>query len=210
MMMQQTPEWHAARLGKLTASRYSDAMSKTKTGWGAMRERYIAELVTERLTGISYPSYVSPEMRWGTETQPLAMAAYSFLRDVDVTEVGFVDHPRIAMSGASPDGLIGDDGLVEFKCPATHTHVSILRGAPIPIEYVMQMQWQLICTGRQWCDWVSFDPRLLIELQMHIRRVRLLPTAAAIVMERDAVLFLENVSRVHEELEGMRYRKEAA
>jgi putative phage-type endonuclease len=208
--MQQTPEWFEARLGKLTASRYSDAVAKTRSGWGVSRERYLAELVTERLTGLPYPSFQSSDMKWGNEMQPRAAAEYSFLRDVDITEVGFVPHPTIEMSGASPDGLIGDDGLIEIKCPATHTMIGYLRGAATPIEYILQIQWQLICTGRQWCDLVVYDPRLPVRLQMLIRRIRRLEDPVIATMEENARDFLDEVALAHEELEIMRQQKEAA
>ena len=97
-------------------------------------------------------------MQRGIDTEPEARAQYAFLADVDVVEVGFVQHPTIEMAGASPDGLVGDYGLVEIKCPDTHTHIRTLDGASIDGKYVTQMMWQMACTGRNWCDWVSYDP----------------------------------------------------
>ena len=211
--LQQTPEWYADRVGKLTASRYGDAMMKQKNGdWYASRERYKAELVIERMNNAPYPSFQTLDMRWGTDTAPQALAVYELLRDVDIVEVGFVPHPAIPMSGASPDGLVGDDGLVEIKCPASHTHLMtrVLK-APIPIEYVQQMQWQLICTGRKWCDWISFDPRInAIELQIEIRRVTLVEDAVVEIMERQARDFLDEVSRLHDQAQAERWLKQEA
>lgn len=171
MIEQGTPEWHAMRNGKLTASRLADAIAKTKTGWGASRPNYCAELVAERLTGVPADKFISGPMQWGKECEPQAKAAYRFYTGQRIEPIAFVDHPWIAMSGASPDGLIGDDGLIEIKCPNTATHISTLLGAPIDPAYILQMQWQMACTGRAWCDWVSFDPRMPEDMSLHIERV---------------------------------------
>ena len=171
MSEQGTPEWFAARLGKVTASRVADVIAKTKTGWGASRANYMAELIAERLTGVPAEKYTNGAMQWGTDTEPQARAAYSFYAETDVTEVGFIEHPRIPLTGASPDGLIGVDGLVECKCPNTATHLDTLLGGEIPAKYITQMQWQLACTEREWCDWVSYDPRLPGSMQLFVKRV---------------------------------------
>jgi len=168
---QGTIEWLRQRAGKVTASRIADLMAKTKTGWGASRENYKAQLVAERLTGEPAESFTNAAMQWGTEKEPEARNAYSFRYDVDVVEVGMIDHPVIAMTGASPDGLIGADGMVEFKCPNTATHISTLLGGEIPGKYRLQMLWQMACTGRQWNDFVSYDPRLPEEMRMFVRRL---------------------------------------
>lgn len=170
-MEQGSPEWFAARLGKVTASRVSDVIARTKTGWGASRGNYMAELIAERLTGTPAPSYVNGAMQWGIDTEPQARAAYEFFTDATVDPVGFVPHPKIADSGASPDGLIGNAGLAEFKCPNTSTHIDTLLGGSVPAKYVVQMHWQMACTGRQWCDFVSFDPRLPSDLSLFVKRV---------------------------------------
>lgn len=169
--LQGTPEWHQARLGKVTASRVADVVSRTKNGYGASRANYMAELIAERLTGTPAPDYVSAAMQWGLDKEPDARIAYELFYGYEVSPVGFVDHPHIAMTGASPDGLIGDDGLVEFKCPNTATHIDALLGAPIEKKYLLQMQWQMACTGRRWCDYVSYDPRLPTEMQLLVQRV---------------------------------------
>jgi putative phage-type endonuclease len=170
-MMQGSPEWYAARLGKVTASRIADLMARTKTGWGASRANYMAEMLVERLTGQPADGYESPAMRWGTEQEPFARAAYEFRTDTDVALVGFVAHPTIAAAGASPDGLVGDAGQVEIKCPNTATHIDTLLAGSIPQKYVDQMQWQMACTGRAWCDFVSFDPRMPESMRLWVQRV---------------------------------------
>src|SRR5689334_1396302 len=135
MIQQGTPEWHAQRLGKVTASRLSDALAKTKNGWGASRANYMAQLAAERLTGQPQESFTNAAMQWGVDTEPHARAAYEFHTDATVEPVGFVDHPVIEMTGASPDGLVGADGLVEIKCPNTATHIETLLGSSAPSKY---------------------------------------------------------------------------
>jgi putative phage-type endonuclease len=171
MMDQGTEEWFTIRIGKVTASRVADVIAKTKTGYSASRDNYMAQLVCERLTGQKGESFSNAAMQHGTETEPLARAAYEALRDVLVDEVGFVPHPSIIMAGASPDGLVGDDGLLEIKCPNTATHIETLLSQSVPGKYNTQMQFQMACTGRQWCDFVSFDNRLPDELQLFVKRV---------------------------------------
>jgi putative phage-type endonuclease len=172
MIPHRTPEWWAARLGRLTASRIHDATARIKTGWGASRANYRAELVVERMTGIPTEHYVSPAMQWGIDTEAEARAAYAFERNVAVIDAGFIEHPTIPMAGASPDGLVGDDGLVEFKCPLTAQHIDVLLGGAIPDKYVKQMLWQLACCPeRKWVDWVSYDPRMPPEMRLFIWRL---------------------------------------
>lgn len=172
MIEQRSEEWFAARCGKLTASKLSDAIAKTKSGWGASRANYRAELVAQRLTGVCPDGFKSSAMQWGIDNEPLARMAYEFATDNEVQEVGFLDHPRIGMAGASPDGLIGDDGMVEIKCPNTATHIDFILGrAKVPTKYLIQMQWQMACAGRHWVDYVSFDPRLPPELRLKIERI---------------------------------------
>lgn len=168
---QGTEEWKKQRLGKATASKISDIVAKTKTGWGASRANYAAQLIAERLTGIAQESYTNSAMQWGTDTEPKARENYSMLNGVTIEECGYIQHPRIKDSGASPDGLIGTDGLIEIKCPQTATHLEALLGEPIERKYLLQMQWQMACTERKWCDFVSFDPRMPFELQMKVIRV---------------------------------------
>ena len=169
-MEQRTEEWFAARLGKVTASRVADVVAKTKSGYSASRENYMAQLICERLTGKPTEGFSNAAMEWGTQTEPQARAAYSAKTGELVEEVGFIDHPAITGSGASPDGLVGE-GCVEFKCPNTATHLEYLLVGKPPEKYVTQMQWQMACTGAAWCDFVSYDPRLPEHLQMLIVRV---------------------------------------
>jgi putative phage-type endonuclease len=171
MTEQGSPEWLAERLGKLTASRFSDAIAKTKSGWGASRSNLMGELIAERLTGVSAERFANGAMQWGTATEPEARAAYEFRTDQEVLEVGFIPHPKIAMSGASPDGYVGDDGLVEIKAPLTATHIETMLGQSVPSKYVTQMMWQMSCTRRKWCDFVSYDPRLPESMRMFVKRV---------------------------------------
>jgi len=171
MMEQGTEEWFTIRIGKVTASRVADVIAKTKTGYSATRDNYMAQLVCERLTGQKGDSFTNAAMQHGTDTEPLARAAYEALQDVLVDEVGFVPHPSIEMAGASPDGLVGEDGLIEIKCPNTATHIETLLSQSVPGKYNTQMQFQMACTGRQWCDFVSFDNRLPEELQLFVTRV---------------------------------------
>ena len=171
MMDQGSESWFQVRIGKVTASRVADVIAKTKTGYSATRDNYMAQLICERLTGLKSESFTNAAMQHGTDTEPLARAAYEALKDVLVDEVGFVPHPTIEMAGASPDGLVGDDGLLEIKCPNTATHIETLISKVVPGKYNTQMQFQMACTGRQWCDFVSFDNRLPTELQLFVKRV---------------------------------------
>ncbi|MFN4296756.1 MAG: lambda exonuclease family protein [Brevundimonas sp.] len=171
MIEQGSDAWHDARRGKVTASRVADVIAKTKSGYAASRANYLAELLCERLTGDTAPSFMNDAMRWGTEKEPEARAAYAFRTDAEVEQIAFVDHPRISMAGASPDGLIGTDGLLEIKCPQTSTHLETLASGKPAAKYVTQMQWQLACTGRDWCDFVSYDPRLPENLRFFLTRI---------------------------------------
>ncbi len=169
---QRSPEWFQQRLGKATASRIADVVATTKSGYSTKRANYAAELVTERLTGVQAERYQNDAMRWGTEKEPLAKDALEFYRGYSVEEVGFVPHPKIDQSGASPDGLVGSDGLVEIKCPLqTAIHIETLLKQNVDGGYLTQMQWQMACTGRRWCDYVSFDPRLPANMQLFTKRV---------------------------------------
>ena len=157
MIEHGTPEWEAARLGKLTASRCHDALATLKSGnWAATRRKYMIELVSERLTGMRADPYLYGPMLWGVETEPAAIAAYAKGRGVGVTKSGFIQHPIFPMSGASPDGFVGDDGMLEVKCPETATHVATLIEREIPEKYLMHM---------------SYDPRMPSKFRAAIIRV---------------------------------------
>jgi putative phage-type endonuclease len=197
-MEQRTEEWFEARLGKVTASRVADVIAKTKSGYSASRSNYMAELICERLTGKQGDFFQSTAMAWGTNTEPAARAAYSAASGALVTEVGFVSHALIEMAGASPDGLIDDDGLVEIKCPNTATHIDTILSQEAPSKYIPQMQWQMACTGRQWCDFVSFDPRMPEDMQLFITRVPRNP-AMIDLLEREVRSFLfELDQKIHD------------
>jgi putative phage-type endonuclease len=170
MEQRENPAWWAARLGKVTASRVADVVAKTKSGYSASRQNYLADLIVERLTGQKASNFSNAAMDWGVEQEPAARAAYSARTGELVEEVGFIDHPTIAMSGASPDGFVGE-GCVEYKCPNTATHLEYLLAGKPPEKYVTQMQWQMACTGKTFCEFVSYDPRLPEHLQMLIVRV---------------------------------------
>ena len=177
MIEQRTEEWFQQRLGKVTASRISDVIAKTKTGVSTSRQNYLVQLVSERLTGKKGDSFVNQAMLDGIERESAARALYMLNRDVSVTEVGFFDHPVINNSGASPDGAVNAEedgkyaGLIEIKCPIETTHTNTLMSKSVPSKYIPQMQWQLACTNASWVDFVSYNPNFPPELQLFIARV---------------------------------------
>jgi putative phage-type endonuclease len=170
---QNTQEWFAIRCGKVTASRIADIIATTKSGYSASRANYEAQLICEILTGKPAESFTNAAMAWGTETEPLARAQYELKTGNMVNQIGFVVHPKIEQAGASPDGLVDNDGLIEIKCPNTSTHLDTLLSQKVPSKYITQMTWQMLCTGRKWCDFVSYDPRLPDNLQLFIQRIEL-------------------------------------
>ncbi len=186
---QGSPEWHKARAGRVTASKIADLTARTKTGFSTSRANYMADLIAERLTGAVAEGFTNAAMQWGTEKEPEARAAYAFFIDADVKEIGFVIHPTIDASGCSPDGLVGSDGMVEIKCPNTATHLDTLLGGTVPEKYLKQMQWQMRCCDRAWCDFVSYDPRLPARMQLFVQRV---PRDDAMLaeIEREVMAFL--------------------
>ena len=170
MIEQGSTEWHLQRLGKVTASRVADVLSKGKSGESASRKNYRTELVVQRLTGVPGESFTNAAMEWGTKTEPLARIAYEAEMGVFVNQESFVEHPTIANFGCSPDGVIGD-GLIEIKCGNSSTHIDWMLDGKPPAKYIPQMQCQMAVTGRQWCDFVSFDPRLPDDLQLFVVRL---------------------------------------
>ncbi len=208
MLEQRTPEWLAERCGKVTASCIYKVMAKTKTGYGADRANYHAQLVAERLTGTPAESFTNSAMQWGIDTEAQARAMYALETGEAVNETGFHPHPLIDWSGASPDGLVGGKGLVEIKCPNTATHIATLTGAAIDRKYLLQMQWQMACAERDWCDFASFDPRLPPEMQLHIRRVER-DDDLLLEIETEVSAFLAEVAATVEKLTAL-YRAEAA
>lgn len=210
MIVQGSPEWFAQRVGKLTASRMADVLATTKTGPSASRKNYIAQLVAERMTRQRAESFSNAAMAWGTEHEPLARAEYEILTDYSVEQVSFVDHPDIEWCGASPDGLVLDSGLVEIKCPNTATHIEYLLSGEAPAKYQPQMLLQLACTGREWCDFVSYDPRMPDEHRLFV--VRFEPKRVEILaVEQAAIEFLAEVEQVIQRLNNrFNQEKEAA
>ena len=208
-IIQSTPEWFAIRCGRVTASRVADVVAKTKTGWGASRANYMAELIAERLTGEPAEKFSNAAMQWGTEKEPEARAAYEFRTNAEVVQVGFVEHPSIPMTGASPDGLVDVPGLLEIKCPSTATHLDTLLSQTVPGKYITQVQWQMACTGREWCDFVSYDPRLPESMRVFIKRV---PRDAELIasLEKEVSDFLSELDAKLAQLVAIYERREAA
>ena len=201
MIEQRTPEWFAERLGKITASRIADVVGKTKSGsYGAARKNYMAELLCQRLTGQQEEKFTSAAMQHGTDTEPAARAMYMLETGTDGTETGFIPQPSLVMRGASPDGLVGEDGLIEIKCPNTATHLEFLQNRKPKHEYLLQMQWQMACTGRQWCDFVSYDDRLPEKLAYRCIRI---PRDNKLIadLEEEAVKFLTELDETVRQLE---------
>lgn len=208
-VIQGSPEWFAQRLGKVTASRLADVMAKGKgSAEAATRATYRAELVAERLTGKAAEGFTNAAMKWGTDCEPLARAAYEAEYGLLVTETGMVAHPHIPMSGASPDGFVSIDGLIEIKCPETKGHIDTILSGEAPTKYIPQMQWQMACTGRAWCDFVSFDPRMPEDMKLFVKRVPRDDKRIA-ELEDEVVAFLAEVSDTVARLEKL-YRQEAA
>jgi putative phage-type endonuclease len=205
-MEQGTEEWRLARCGKVTASRVADIIAKTKSGYSTSRANYMAELICERLTGVPTEGFVSGAMQHGIATEPMARSAYENFSGALVMETGLVPHQTIPMAAASPDGLIGSDGLVEIKCPITATHIETLLGQSTPGRYVTQMQWQMACTGRKWCDFVSFDPRMPENMQLFVERIARNDETISL-LEREVMMFLgeldEKVGQLKEKYNGI-------
>lgn len=203
MIQQGSPEWFAQRMGKVTASRVADVIAKTKTGYSTSRENYMVELALERITNTRQESYVNDAMKWGTDNEPLARAAYEARTGELVDEVPMIEHPVIAMCGASPDGLVGDHGLLEIKCPNSATHIKTLRSQKPEGKYITQMAWQMACTGRLWCDFVSFDPRMPQGLQFFTTRI-VRDNKLISELETEVSKFLKEVDAMVEELKAMK------
>ncbi|WP_300396339.1 lambda exonuclease family protein [Henriciella sp.] len=209
-MIQGSDEWLRARAGSLGASQVHGAIKTIKSGgYAATRKDTLFQLVAERLTGEPTETFTSTAMQWGKDTESQARAAYTFLRNIAVQEEGLVRHPHIKGTHASPDGLVMDTGLLEIKCPNTAQHVDFLRTRSIKDEYLTQMQWQMACTNREWCDFASFDPRLPPELQISVKRV---PRDDKFIAETEAAVeeFLEEVAATEAELRGMMDAEAAA
>lgn len=208
-IIQGSDEWRAIRLGKVTASRVSDVMAKVKSGPSASRSNYMAELIAERLTRTAGERFQTPAMAWGNEQESVARQRYAFDHDTEVDLVGFVPHPTISMAGASPDGLVGANGLVEIKAPNTATHIETLISGTIPGKYQIQMLWQMACDpAREWCDFVSFDPRLPPHMEKFQRRF-MRDNERIAEMEREVTTFLAEMDAKIEALEAAVLREVA-
>lgn len=206
---QGSEQWLRDRLGHLTASRMADVLATTKSGPAASRKNYMAQLVAERLTGVRQESFTNSAIEWGTSHEPLARAEYEILRDCFVEQDGFIKHPTIEWCGASCDGFVGDDGLIEIKAPNTATHIDYLLSKKPPAKYIPQMALQLACTGRKWCDFVSYDCRLPDELRLFV--VRYEPTPAYLKTIEDAAReFLNEVDDCIKSLRGSSVYGQAA
>ena len=193
---QQTPEWLEMRKGRVTGSRVGDVLAVLKKGGeSAARRNYRNELVTEMLTGLTAETYVSEAMMFGIEQEPYARAAYEMYSDVMVDPGRFAIHDTMPRFAASPDGLIGDDGVLEIKCPTSSVHIGYLLAGTVPEDYQPQMLAEMACTGRKWCDFVSFDPRLPKHLQLFVRRFERDEERIA-DMEKMVTLFLGDVDEI--------------
>ena len=199
MIEQGSPEWHQMRCGKLTASRVADMLATVKTGESMSRKNLRSDLIAERLTYSKLESFTNSAMQWGIENEAGARAWYQLQTGNFAEQIAFVDHPTIVNFGCSPDGLIDDDGLIEIKCPNTATHIEYIEAGKPPRKYVIQMMAQMACTGRKWCDFVSFDPRLPNGLNMLV--VRVMRDAEMIEqIESEAVKFLAEVENKYDEI----------
>ena len=199
---QGTPEWHQMRLGKVTASRVADILAKTKTGPSASRQNYLIELAIQRTTGIIQESYSNSAMEWGTQTEPQARVAYEVTTNNFVDKVAFIDHPSIKWFGCSPDGLVSDRGLLEIKCPNSATHWEYFKSKKPPQKYFIQMQAQIAVTNKDWCDFVSFDPRMPDRSQLLIVRIDR-DEAFIAEMEAEIKKFLDEVEVEVNLMKGM-------
>ena len=199
---QGSPEWFQMRLGKVTASRVADILAKTKTGPSASRQNYLIELAIQRTTGIIQESYSNSAMEWGTQTEPQARVAYEVNTNNFVDQIAFIDHPSIAWFGCSPDGLVSDRGLVEIKCPNSATHWEYFKSKKPPQKYFIQMQSQIAVTNKDWCDFVSFDPRMPDRSQLLIVRIDR-DEAFIAEMEAEIKKFLDEVEVEVNLMKGM-------
>jgi putative phage-type endonuclease len=198
-LIQGSDEWLRARVGSLGASRVHEVMARTKTGYSASRANACAAIVAERLTGTPTESFETPAMAWGKATEAEARATYEFYTDSIVTPVGLVKHPTIADTHASPDGLLGTEGILEIKCPQVAGHIETLLKRAVPSRYECQIAWQLACTGRKWADFVSFNPLLPEEMRLFVVRVERDDSKIAEIT-KEVVAFLAEVDAKVEQL----------
>ncbi len=203
LLEQGTDEWKMARLGHVSASNIAAVMSKGKdNSESTVRRTYKIKLVAERMTKKSQESFKNAAMEWGNEQEPFARMAYEAKTGNFVDKTGFWKHDTIQWLGVSPDGLVGDDGLIEIKCPNTTTHLEYIFDGVVPTEYRKQMQCQMWVTGRQWCDFVSYDPRMPEKNQLFVIRYERDDELIA-TMQQDVAKFLTEVQVIINQLEGM-------
>ena len=208
-MEQQSSDWFAARLGKVTASRVKDVMASGRGGApSATRKNYMMQLLCERLTGKREEGFTSAAMQRGTDLEPVARAAYEIDRDVMVVETGLIDHPIITGFAASPDGLVESVGMLEIKCPNTATHIFTMQSDKHDPQYEWQMLAQLSCAGRDWVDFVSFDDRMPDALQYACFRFER-DDRRVLEMESEIRAFLEELGELEQEMRE-RIRSKAA
>ena len=207
---QRSEQWFAARCGSLGASQIADALATLKDGKtpGSTSVNLRAKLVVERLTGVQEDGFKNAAMQHGIDNEEAARLAYEAHTGSFVTEVGLYKHPTIESTHASPDGLVGDDGLIEIKCPNSATHIETLKTQKIPTKYLYQMQWQMRCTDRKWCDFVSFDPRLSDGLRLFVKRVDRDDKLIA-ELEAKVVAFLSGVESDVKALQEMAHSAQA-
>jgi putative phage-type endonuclease len=202
MIEQRTEEWFQQRLGKVTASRISDVIAKTKTGVSTSRQNYLVQLVSERITGKKGDSFVNQAMLDGIERESAARELYMRTRGVSVTEVGFFDHPVIKNSGASPDGAVNAEedgkyaGLIEIKCPIETTHTNTLMSKSVPSKFIPQIQWQMasVSPNVKWCDFISYNPNFPDTMQLFVARVDR-DDAYIAELEAEVLKFLDEVDQ---------------
>lgn len=206
---QGSPEWIQARVGSLGASRIHEVMARTKAGYSTSRANACAALVAERLTGVPAETFETPAMAWGKATEAEARSTYEFYTDTVVSPVGLVKHPTIAGTHASPDGLLGTEGILEIKCPQVAGHIETLLKRSVPSRYECQIAWQLACTGRKWADFVSFNPLLPEEMRLFVVRVDRDDNKIAEIT-KEVVSFLEEIDAKVSQLEKLYRLAEAA
>jgi hypothetical protein len=199
-------QWQEQRLGSLGASQVHDVLSKTKSGYSAMRANAIARIVSERLTGVTQETFKNAAMQWGNDMEPHARTAYEFITGNKVSTVGLFKNDSLVGTHASPDGMVSFDGLIEIKCPNTATHIEMLAKENIEPKYLTQMQWQMYLTERDWCDFVSYDPRMPDDLQLFIKRVNRDPVRIKELCE-EVEKFLGEVDEMMAAIEEIRKRR---
>lgn len=199
---QGSPEWKALRCGRVTASKVADVIAKNRDGKtpAASRANYKAALVLERMTGDVQDIFQTPAMLWGIENEAAACDAYAEQNLVGLTQIGFVEHPTIAMAGASPDRLVGPDGLVEAKCPQPAAHLETLLSKTVPAKYRTQILWQLACMPeRKWCDFISYHPSFPEPMRLFTQRIER-DDAAIAELEEEVRKFIAEVDETEAQL----------